>query len=89
MFVYHYTNIDAINAILTNEGLNIKAFHYSKYDKNDYAWAIEFVTPIIKEICLEKGWYFDIEEPVDPFFISFCKNETSDNMWKYFGDDFI
>ena len=87
MNIYHYTSFDSANKMLTKEGIKIKAYHYSKYGNDDYEWTKEIVTPIIAEICAEKGWYFDIEDPVDPFIISFCKTENYDYMWEYFDRD--
>lgn len=85
--IYHYTSFDSIKSMLTNEGINIRAYHYSKYGDDDYKWTKDIVTPVIEEICAEKGWYFDLEDPVDPFLISFCKCENSDYMWNHFDRD--
>lgn len=84
MNIYHYTRFDSVESMLTNEGICIKAYHYSKYGDDDYAWTERIVTPIIADICAEKGWYFDPEDPVDPFLISFCKCENSNYMWDCF-----
>lgn len=84
MEIYHYTCFDSIKTILTNEGIKFKAYHYLKYKNDDYAWSEKIVMPIIKEICEENEWYFDEDEPVDPFLISFCKSENSDYMWECF-----
>ena len=73
--------------MLTKEGIKIKAYHYSKYGDDDYEWTKEIATPVIKGICIEKGWYFDIDDPNDPFFISFCKTENYDYMWECFNRD--
>ena len=86
MNIYHYTNFDSVKSMLTNEGINIKAYHYSKYGDEDYAWTERIVTPIIANICVDKGWYFEVEEPIDPFLICFCKSENSEYMWEYFNN---
>lgn len=87
MDIYHYTNFNAMEKILTESGLNFKAFYYSKYGEEDYEWTKKIVTPIIEEICAEKGWYFDIDDNIDPFFISFCRINNSDYMWECFNRD--
>lgn len=86
--IYHYTTFECLENMLTDKGINVKAFHYSKYGTLDYGWTVKIVTPIIEEICQEKGWYFDIDDPIDPFFVSFCKVENSGRMWNNFGDNY-
>lgn len=86
--IYHYTKYECFKDMLTAEGINVKAFHYSKYGIMDYEWTIEIVAPVIEEICQENGWYFDINDPVDPFIISFSKLENSGRMWKILGDEY-
>lgn len=86
--IYHYTTFECFENMLTDKGINVKAFHYSKYGTLDYGWTVKIVTPIIEEICQEKGWYFDIDDPIDPFFVSFCKVENSGRMWNDFGDNY-
>lgn len=86
--LYHYTALDVLYKIVQNHSINLRATHFRYFGKDDYEWVRDTVKPIIRKMCMDKDEWFDPGLlTANPFIISFCKNGSSQYMWKTFGDD--
>ena len=54
MMIFHYTEADNLPSILSDNGICLRAYHYSKYRSGDYAWTKRKVEKIIKKIFWRK-----------------------------------
>lgn len=86
MNLYHYTELKNLQSILVDNGIFLRAHHYSKYRSGDYAWTKKKVRILIKKICLINGYEYDKTDVLDPFILSFSNNGKSSLLWRRFGD---
>lgn len=81
----HYTSIDSLLKIISSDGVAIIATYYKQHDKDDYCWIRERGKRIVKELCEEYNWKYDLGDLADnPYIISFCTNANSYFMWNNF-----
>lgn len=85
MEIYHYTKTDNLWSILLDDGICLRAYHYSKYRSGDYAWTKRKVGKIIEKICFYNGYTYDKTDTTDPFILCFSYNGESTLMWERFG----
>lgn len=85
MKIYHHTKSDNLQSILLDNGVCLRAYHYSKYRSGDYAWTKGKVGTLIKGICLINGYDYDKTDTIDPFILCFSNEGKSSSMWKKFG----
>ena len=85
MKIYHHTKLDNLQSIFLDDGVYLRAYHYSKYRSGDYAWTKGKVGVLIKKICFKNGYDYDRMDTTDPFILCFSNKGKSSTMWKKFG----
>lgn len=85
--LFHYTNINALQGIVQEDGLHFWASRYDcMNDSEEYKWVYE---PLKAEIAEEQGWPKDRVNNLYekfPYIISFSEKEDSRSMWTNYGD---
>lgn len=86
--VYHYTVLENLETILTDDGVNLWATRYGFLnDKLEFVWAKNKIQPELEKIAKENGEVFDPDHQVHPYIVSFAEFEEDLTMWKLYGND--
>lgn len=88
MYLNHYTDANAINGILSPEGLKIRATRFSHLnDSMEVKWISEKLMQKKESMSAQLGLTYDPDSKVYPYVICFCDLEDELLMWKLYGRD--
>ena len=87
-YVYHYTDVKALEGILKKDNLCLWATRYDKLnDPNEFVWAKEKIIPILNELLLSDKQPLDNEYEFYPYVISLCKEPDCLTMWRLYANN--
>lgn len=86
--LYHYTKLSVLKDIVKKDFIDFRATYFTHFGNDDYSWIKERAKLATKELCLQNGEWFDIENlGSNPYILSFCKDKNSQFMWEKYGDN--
>ncbi len=86
--VYHHTKYETLEKIINIKDVCFRGSYYEKFDKDDYEWTKECVSPIIEKICANRGYEYTKDSSFKPIIISFNQDARSDFMWTEYADEY-